>query len=141
MKNIGLLISSIVVFLVILTNLYYNSITLDMQKIKDYIVESNIILEDVVKKKEQVMDKKDEYVTRLINLKKGIENSKTSFLVKNYKEYKIKSIEGLINSISKSDLKYLEEVEKYNNLSDEELDKILNKSLIEVTSLPINTYI
>lgn len=141
MKYVGLLISSIVVFLVILTNLYYNSITLDMQKIKDYIVESNIILEDVVKKKEQVMDKKDEYVTRLINLKKGIENSKTSFLVKNYKEYKIKSIEGLINSISKSDLKYLEEVEKYNNLSDEELDKILNKSLIEVTSLPINTYI
>lgn len=141
MKNIGLLISSIVVFLVILTNLYYNSITLDMQKIKDYIVESNIILEDVVKKKEQVIDKKDEYVTRLINLKKGIENSKTSFLVKNYKEYKIKSIEGLINSISKSDLKYLEEVEKYNNLSDEELDKILNKNLIEVTSLPINTYI
>ncbi|WP_305305509.1 hypothetical protein [Romboutsia ilealis] len=139
MKNIGLLISSIVVFLVILTNLYYNSITLDMQKIKDYIVESNIILEDVVKKEEQVMEKKDEYVTRLINLKKGIENSKTSFLVKNYKEYKIKSIEGLINSISKSDLKYLEEVEKYNNLSDE--DKILNKSLIEVTSLPINTYI
>lgn len=141
MKNIGLLISSIVVFLVILTNLYYNSITLDMQKIKDYIVESNIILEDVVKKEEQVMEKKDEYVTRLINLKKGIENSKTSFLVKNYKEYKIKSIEGLINSISKSDLKYLEEVEKYNNLSDEELDKILNKSLVEVTSLPINTYI
>lgn len=141
MKNIGLLISSIVVFLVILTNLYYNSITLDMQKIKDYIVESNIILEDVVKKEEQVMEKKDEYVTRLINLKKGIENSKTSFLVKNYKEYRIKSIEGLINSISKSDLKYLEEVEKYNNLSDEELDKILNKSLIEVTSLPINTYI
>ena len=94
-----------------------------MQKIKDYIVESNIILEDVVKKKEQVIDKKDEYVTRLINLKKGIENSKTSFLVKNYKEYKIKSIE------------------KYNNLSDEELDKILNKNLIEVTSLPINTYI
>lgn len=141
MKYVGLLISSIVVFLVILTNLYYNSITLDMQKIKDYIVESNIILEDVVKKEEQVMEKKDEYVTRLINLKKGIENSKTSFLVKNYKEYKIKSIEGLINSISKSDLKYLEEVEKYNNLSDEELDKILNKNLIEVTSLPINTYI
>ena len=31
--------------------------------------------------------------------------------MQNYKEYKIKSIEGLINSISKSDLKYLEEVE------------------------------
>lgn len=86
------------------------------------------------------MEKKDEYITRLINLKKGIKNSKTSFLVKDYKEYKIKSIEGLIKSISESDLKYLEEVEKYNNLSEKELDKILNKSLIEVTYLPINTY-
>ena len=141
MKYVGLLISSVVVFLVILTNFYYNSITLDMQKIKDYIVESNIILEDVVKKEEHVMEKKDEYVSRLMSLKKGIKNSKTSFLVKDYKEYKIKSIEGLIKSISESDLKYLEEVEKYNNLSDQELDKILNKSLIEVTSLPINTYI
>ena len=140
MKYVGLLISSVVVFLVILTNFYYNSITLDMQKIKDYIVESNIILEDIVKKEEQVMEKKDENITRLINLKKGIKNSKTSFLVKDYKEYKIKSIEGLIKSISESDLKYLEEVEKYNNLSEKELDKILNKSLIEVTYLPINTY-
>ena len=130
MKYVGLLVSSVVVFLVILTNFYYNSITLDMQKIKDYIV----------KKEEQVMEKKDEYITRLINLKKGIKNSKTSFLVKDYKEYKIKSIEGLIKSISESDLKYLEEVEKYNNLSEKELDKILNKSLIEVTYLPINTY-
>ena len=97
-------------------------------------------MEDIVKKEEQVMEKKDEYITRLINLKKGIKNSKTSFLVKDYKEYKIKSIEGLIKSISESDLKYLEEVEKYNNLSEKELDKILNKSLIEVTYLPINTY-
>ena len=140
MKYVGLLISSVVVFLVILTNFYYNYIKLDMKKIKDYIVESNIILEDIVKKEEQVMEKKDEYITRLINLKKGIKNSKTSFLVKDYKEYKIKSIEGLIKSISESDLKYLEEVEKYNNLSEKELDKILNKSLIEVTYLPINTY-
>lgn len=139
MKYVGLLVSSVVVFLVILTNFYYNSITLDMQKIKDYIVESNIILEDIVKRRTG-NGEKDEYITRLINLKKGIKNSKTSFLVKDYKEYKIKSIEGLIKSISESDLKYLEEVEKYNNLSEKELDKILNKSLIEVTYLPINTY-
>lgn len=141
MKYVGLLISSVVVFLVILTNFYYNSITLDIQKIKDYIVESNIILEDVLKKEEYVMENKDEYIKRLVNLKKGIKSTTTSFLVKNYKEYKIKSIEALINSISKSDLKYLEEVQKYNNLSEKELEKILNKSLIEVTSLPINTYI
>ena len=141
MKYVGLLISSVIVFLVILTNCYYNSITLDIQKIKDYIVESNIILEDVLKKEEYVIENKDKYIKRLVNLKKGIKSSTTSFLVKNYKEYKIKSIEALINSISKSNLKYLEDVEKYNKLSEKELEKILNKSLIEVTSLPINTYI
>ena len=141
MKYVGLLISSVIVFLVILTNFYYNSITLDIQEIKDYIVESNIILEDVLKKEEYVIENKDKYIKRLVNLKKGIKSSTTSFLVKNYKEYKIKSIEALINSISKSNLKYLEDVEKYNKLSEKELEKILNKSLIEVTSLPINTYI
>ena len=141
MKYVGLLISSFIVFLVILTNFYYNSITLDIQKIKDYIVESNIILEDVLKKEEYVIENKDKYIKRLVNLKKGIKSSTTSFLVKNYKEYKIKSIEALINSISKSNLKYLEDVDKYNKLSEKELEKILNKSLIEVTSLPINTYI
>ena len=130
MKYVGLLISSVIVFLVILTNFYYNSITLDIQKIKDYIVESNIILEDVLKKEEYVIENKDKYIKRLVNLKKGIKSSTTSFLVKNYKEYKIKSIEALINSISKSNLKYLEDVEKYNKLSEKELEKILNKSLI-----------
>ena len=141
MKYIGLLISSIAVFLVILTNFYYNSITLDIQKIKDYIVESNIILEDIIKNEEIVMEKKDEYISRLINLKNGINNSNTSFLIKEYKEYRIKSIEGLIKSISKSDLKYLEDVDRYNTLSEKVLEKILNKGLIEVTSLPIDTYI
>lgn len=141
MKYIGLLMSSVVVFLVILTNFYYNSVSLDIQKIKDYIIESNIILEDVVNKEEYVMDKKEEYISRLTNLKKGINSSKTSFLVKDYKEYKVKSIDKLIKSISESNLEYLQEVEKYNNLSQKELDRILNKSLIEVTSLPINTYI
>ena len=141
MKFIGVLVSSIVVFLVILTNFYYNSVSLDIQKIKDYIIESNIILEDVVNKEEYVMDKKEEYISRLTNLKKGINSSKTSFLVKDYKEYKVKSIDKLIKSISESNLEYLQEVDKYNNLSQKELDRIINKSLIEVTSLPINTYI
>ena len=70
MKYVGLLISSVIVFLVILTNFYYNSITLDIQKIKDYIVESNIILEDVLKKEEYVIENKDKYIKRFSQLKK-----------------------------------------------------------------------
>ncbi|MGL5346032.1 MAG: hypothetical protein ACRDA3_01650 [Peptostreptococcaceae bacterium] len=135
MKYIGLLISSICVFLVVVANLYYNSITLDIQMIKDYIVETNIILEDVVEKKDYVDEKKDEYISRLMTVKTGIKNSKTTFLVKDYKEYKIKSIDYLIESISerKSETKneYLQEVIKYNNLCDEELEKLLNKDQLQ----------
>ena len=135
MKYIGLLISSICVFLVVVANLYYNSITLDIQMIKDYIVETNIILEDVVEKEDYVDNKKDEYISRLMTVKTGIKNSKTTFLVKDYKEYKIKSIDYLIESISerKSETKneYLQEVIKYNNLCDEELEKLLNKDQLQ----------
>lgn len=135
MKYIGLLISSICVFLVVVANLYYNSITLDIQMIKDYIVETNIILEDVVEKEDYVDDKKDEYISRLMTVKTGIKNSKTTFLVKDYKEYKIKSIDYLIESISerKSETKneHLQEVIKYNNLCDEELEKLLNKDQLQ----------
>lgn len=127
MKYIGLLVSSIGVFLVILANFYYNSVTLDMQKIKDYVVESNIILEDVAKKEGYVIETKDEYISRLVTLKKGINNSKTTFLISDYKEYKIKSIDSLIQSISKSENNeiYLKEVNKYNELCDEEIDKLI----------------
>lgn len=143
MKYVGLLVSSISVFLVILVNLYYNSITLDMQKIKDYVVELNIILEDVVEKQDHVEEEKDEYISRLLTLKRGIENSKTSFLVSEYKKYKIRSIESLICSISEKSNKqeHLDDVNKYNNLSDKELDKLVNKSFLEVTYLSTSTYI
>lgn len=127
MKYIGLLVSSIGVFLVILGNFYYNSVTLDMQKIKDYIVESNIILEDVIKKEDYVVEKKDEYISRLVTLKKGINNSHTTFLMSDYKKYKIKSINSLIQSISEYENKKisLEEVNKYNGMCNEEIDKLI----------------
>lgn len=71
MKNIGLLISSIGVLLVVVVNLYYNSITLDIKMIKDYIIETNIILEDILEKESYVDNKKDEYISRLMSLKRG----------------------------------------------------------------------
>lgn len=143
MKQVGLLASSICIFLVILVNFYYNSITLDMQKMKYYVIESNMILEDMVKKEENVKENQDEYISRLMTLKRGMENSKTSFLISDYKDYKIKSIESLIFSISewKNKEKYLEDVKKYNLLGEKELDRLVNKGFIEVTNLSNNTYI
>ena len=143
MKYIGLVLSSACIFIIVLANLYYNSITLDMQRMKNYIVESNRILSDIIEKEEVVNEKKDEYISRLISLKKGIKNSKTSFLVKDYKDYKVKSIDNLIYIISypNDKDKYLSEVEKYNKLSEEELNKLINKDFIEVTYLSAKTYI
>ena len=143
MKYIGLVVSSIAVFIIVLSNLYYNSITLDMQRMKDYIGESNIILSDVIEKEDSVIKNKDEYITRIITIKKGLKNSKTSFLVKRYKEYKLKSLDNLIYSISQSQdkISYLNEVEKYDKLGEEELNRLINKNIIEVTYLSIKTYI
>ena len=143
MKYIGLVVSSIAVFIIVLSNLYYNSITLDMQRMKDYIGESNIILSDVIEKEDSVIKNKDEYITRIITIKKGLKNSKTSFLVKRYKEHKLKSLDNLIYSISQSQdkISYLNEVEKYDKLGEEELNRLINKNIIEVTYLSIKTYI
>lgn len=143
MKYIGLVLSSVCIFIIVLANLYYNSITLDMQRMKNYIVESNRILSDITEKEEVVNGKKDEYISRLVSLKKGIKNSKTSFLVKDYKDYKVKSIDNLIYMISYPNDKerYLTEVKKYNKLSEEELNKLINKDFMEVTYLSAKTYI
>ena len=143
MKYIGLVLSSVCIFIIVLANLYYNSITLDMQRMKNYIVESNRILSDITEKEEMVNEKKDEYISRLVSLKKGIKNSKTSFLVKEYKDYKVKSIDNLIYIISYPNDKerYLTEVKKYNKLSEEELNKLINKDFMEVTYLSAKTYI
>ena len=143
MKYIGLVLSSVCIFIIVLANLYYNSITLDMQRMKNYIVECNRILSDIIEKEEIVNEKKEEYISRLLSLKKGISNSKTSFLLKEYKDYKVKSVDNLIYIISYPNDKerYLTEVEKYNKLSEEELNKLINKDFIEVTYLSARTYI
>ena len=143
MKYIGLVLSSIIIFIIVLSNLYYNSITLDMKNMKDYIAESNIILSDVIEKEDSVMENKEEYITRILTIKKGLKSCKTSFLVKTYKEYKLKSLDNLIYSISEweDNQVYLSEVEKYDKLGEEELDRLINKNIIEVTYLSIKTYI
>ncbi len=135
MKYLGLLLSSVAVLFIMIINLYYNSVALDITKIKDYVFESNIILEEVINKEDNIEAKKEEYITRLMAIKRGIQNSKTTFLIENYKVYRIKTIEGMIKIISdkKNRNIYIEEVNKYNKLAEKELDKILNKKFIKVT--------
>ena len=145
MKNIGLLLCSITGFFIILGCLFYNSLLIDMDKIKDYVTESNYIFEQVVKNEDKVDDNKGEYISRLITIKKGMENTNTSFLFEKYKEIKISSIELLIDIINENNEKdkknYLKLILKSNDRSQRELDSMMNKGFIEVTYLCLKTYI
>ena len=145
MKNIGLLLSSIAGFFIILGCLFYNSLLVDMNKIKDYITESNAILQDVMENEDKVNDKKGEYISRLMKIKRGMENSHTSFLFEKYKLIKTSSMELLIDVISEENEKdreeYLKLVFEANDESEDELNTIMNKNFIEVTYLCLKTYI
>lgn len=145
MKNIGLLLSSITAFFIILGCLFYNSLLIDMNKIKDYVTESNVILQEVMENQGKVDDKKGEYISRLMKIKKGMENSHTSFLFDKYKVTKTSAIELLIDVISEDNEEDKEEclklVFKANNESQDELNTLMNKNFIEVTYLCLKTYI
>lgn len=145
MKNIGLLLCSVAGFFIILGCLFYNLLLIDMDKIKDYVTESNVILEEYVNNEEQVKNTKGEYISRLLTVKKGMENAKTTFLLDKYKAIKISSIELLIEAISEEDEEdkeeYLKLVLKSDSESQDELDTLMNKNFIEVTYLSLKTYI
>lgn len=145
MKNIGLLLSSIAGFFIILGCLFYNSLLIDMDGIKDYVTESNAILQDVMENEDKVNEKKGEYISRLMKIKKGMENSHTSFLFDKYKLIKTSSIELLIDVINEDNDddkdEYLKLVFKSNDESQDELDTLMNKNFIEVTYLCLKTYI
>lgn len=145
MKNIGLFLTSVTVFFIILGCLFYNSLLIDMDKIKDYVTESNAILQDVMEDEDKVNDQKGEYISRLIKIKKGMENSHTSFLFNKYKEIKTSSIKSLIDVINEDNEEdreeYLKLVFKLNTDSQDELDALMDKNFIEVTYLSLKTYI
>ena len=110
-----------------------------------FSLSSNYIFEQVVKNEDKVDDNKGEYISRLITIKKGMENTNTSFLFEKYKEIKISSIELLIDLINENNEKdknnYLKLVLKSNDRSQRELDSMMNKGFIEVTYLCLKTYI
>ncbi|WP_038299132.1 hypothetical protein [Metaclostridioides mangenotii] len=139
-KYILVLASSICVFIVMMINLYYNTINLDMRVISKQLIETNEILDDLVTKKESVLDKKDEYISRLMDIENDLENKNVSFLMKDYKKYKIKSVESLIEAISSEKSEDLKVVNKYNRLSNKELDKLIKNNIAKVTYLSIKEF-
>lgn len=104
-------------------------------------MEINLIFEDVVEKESYVFNEKEDYILRLMYVKKGIENLKIFFLIERYKEYKIKLIESLIYIILEEKKDYLDEVDRYNKFGEKEINKLINKNFLEVIYLFIIIYI
>ena len=98
MKHILILTSSLVVLFIMLINLYYSVIKLDIVKIEDYINESNEILVEVQRNKFINDKQKDEYINKLNDIEKDIIDSRTSYIIGDYKKYKL----SMINSLKKS---------------------------------------
>lgn len=140
MKYIGFIISSLSVVFIILINLYYNIITLDIKMIENYVLESNTILNDLFKNNENVFKNKEEYINRLTRIKNSIQSAKTSFLTNDYKKYRVLSLENLENTIAKNNNKYLTKVNKYNKLSEKELNDLLSKNIFKVTNIKFKSY-
>lgn len=126
MKNIGLLISSLTVFFVILINLYYNFIALDVKTIEDDIKQCNNIFETILNDK-FIDENKNKYTQELFQIKENINNDKTSFFIKDYKDYKIDIIDSMINYIENEDKrdKYLDEINHLEKTAQQELNKII----------------
>lgn len=126
MKNIGLLISSLTVFFVILINLYYNFIALDVKTIEDDIKQCNNVFETILNDK-FIDENKNKYTQELFQIKENINNDKTSFFIKDYKDYKIDIIDSMINYIENEDKrdKYLDEINHLEKTAQQELNKII----------------
>lgn len=145
MKNITLLLSSIVGFFIILGCLFYNLLLIDMDRTRGDVTECNAILQDVIENEDKINDKKGEYISRLMHIKENIKESKTSFLFNKYKNIKAASIDSLIHFINEDNKddknKYLQLILKSDKKSQDEMNILMNKNFIEVTYLTIKTYI
>lgn len=121
-------------------NIYQNKLIKDIDNINPYIRETNFIVEDFNENRIK-QDNIEEYIKRIDNLKSGIssiENKKSIEGYINYKKVSLEQLEKAINNRfdNKEKLKQnINEYNKYNRLSQDEIQKKLKKTLIRVTKL------
>lgn len=142
MKYVGILSAGICSFIIILASLYYNCVTIDMNNIKSYIIETNTIYNDLLTE-EKAINQKEEYIERLEKIKSGLENSTTTHYMNKYKKLKIKQIDKIMDNLKgKNDREiYVDAINYYNNKGNLEITNLTNKNFIEVTYLSIKSYI
>lgn len=121
-------------------NIYQNKLIKDIDNINPYIRETNFIVEDFNENRIK-QNNVEEYIKRIDNLKSGISSIENKKSIQGYINYKKISLEQLGKAINnrfdnKEKLKQnINEYNKYNRLSQDEIQKKLKKTLIRVTKL------
>jgi hypothetical protein len=146
-RAIALLLVSVSFFCLVLNNLYFNTLNLDMQRLDVYNKEINFILRDLDNKNELIEKNKEEYIQRLNNIKSGLNNTKTSIFLKKYKNYKKSTVVNIKKIVEeKSDekdnkKKAYKEIHSLNQLSDLEIMNLENNNFLQGTYYLIKSYI
>ena len=129
-----------VLFFCMNLNIYQNKLINDINNINPYIRETNFIVEDFNHNRIK-QDNIEEYIKRIDNLKRGISSIENNKSIESYIDYKKISLEKLEKAINnrfdnKDKLKQnIREYNRYNRLSQGEIQKKLKKIFIRVTKL------
>lgn len=140
MRKFTIIFIFYVLFFCMNLNIYQNKLINDINNINPYIRETNFIVEDFNHNRIK-QDNIEEYIKRIDNLKRGISSIENNKSIESYIDYKKISLEKLQKAINnrfdnKDKLKQnIREYNRYNRLSQGEIQKKLKKIFIRVTKL------
>ena len=140
MRKFTIIFIFYVLFFCMNLNIYQNKLINDINNINPYIRETNFIAEDFNHNRIK-QDNIEEYIKRIDNLKRGISSIENNKSIESYIDYKKISLEKLQKAINnrfdnKDKLKQnIREYNRYNRLSQGEIQKKLKKIFIRVTKL------
>ncbi|MCT4508434.1 MAG: hypothetical protein N4A48_06680 [Tepidibacter sp.] len=129
-----------VLFFCMNLNIYQNKLINDVKNINPYIRETSFIVEDFNNNRIKEGNI-NQYIKRIDNLKSGISSIENNKYIQAYIDYKVISLEKLKIAINnklndKEKLKNsISEYNRYNKLSQDEIQKKLKKTLIRVTKI------
>lgn len=129
-----------VLFFCMNLNIYQNKLINDVKNINPYIRETSFIVEDFNNNRIKEGNI-NQYIKRIDNLKSGISSIENNKYLQAYIDYKVISLEKLKIAINnklndKEKLKNsISEYNRYNKLSQDEIQKKLKKTLIRVTKI------
>ncbi len=146
MKKLIFLFTLYVLVFFIFLGFCQNTLLLSLEDTKPYTSEINFIVNDYNHNFKEVKKNIDNYIDRIEMIKNGFSSLKRPYVLKDYFKYKLLSLEKLellfkkIKTDSKDTNKEIVSYNQYNGLSEKEIKKILENTLIRVTHFNSTSY-